>query len=187
MYQDLSTFNIPTGFRGRPAWFVQLWWLVQASFFRLSPQPAYAWRRFILRLFGATIGEGTLIRPTVTVTYPWKLHVGKNVWIGDSAILYTLSPISIGDNTVVSQLCHLCAADHDFTISSFPIRGKSITIGQQVWLASDVFVAPGISVGDYTVVGARSSIFRSLPDRMICFGTPCTPVRPRQLSALTSS
>jgi putative colanic acid biosynthesis acetyltransferase WcaF len=179
MYQDLSTFKLPDGFRGRPAWFVQIWWFVQATLFRCSPQPAYGWRCFLLRIFGAQIGKRSIIRSSVTITYPWNLSIGDHVWIGDHAIIYTLSRISIGDHTVISQLCHLCAADHDFSVPSFPIRGKPISVGSQVWLASDVFVAPGVIIGDCAVVGARSSVFRDLPSNMVCFGSPCSPVRQR--------
>lgn len=182
MYQDLSLFRLPSGFRGRPAWFVQLWWLVQATLFRCSPQFAYGWRRYLLRLFGAHIGVSAIIRPTAIITFPWNLYIGDYVWIGDRVTLYTLGSIRIGDHCVISQYSHLCAADHNFQKVSFPIRARPINIGREVWLASDVFVAPGISIGDATVVGARSSVFRDLPCNMVCFGSPCVPVRSRPLS-----
>jgi putative colanic acid biosynthesis acetyltransferase WcaF len=179
MYQDLSLFRLPNGFRGRSPFAVQFWWMVQASVFRWSPQFAYGWRRFLLRLFGAQIGEAVIIRPTATITYPWKLKIGDYSWIGDHVTLYTLGYITIGKHTVVSQGCHLCAADHDYEDLTFPIRAKSIVIGDEVWIASDVFVAPGVTIAEATVVGARSSVFRHLPAAMICLGHPCVPVRPR--------
>src|ERR1019366_7488865 len=72
LVQDLQAFQLPENFRGRPAWIVQLWWLVQATLFKLSPQVLYGWRRWLLRLFGAKIGRGVLLRPLVEITYPWK-------------------------------------------------------------------------------------------------------------------
>src|SRR5690606_37453676 len=69
--QDLARFRLPPGFRGRSALVVQLWWLVQATLFRLSPQVCYGWRRWLLRLFGARIGQGVLVRPSARITYPW--------------------------------------------------------------------------------------------------------------------
>jgi putative colanic acid biosynthesis acetyltransferase WcaF len=179
MYQDLSLFRLPTGFRGRSAFYVQLWWIVQATAFRWSPQFAYGWRRFLLRVFGAQIGRNVVIRPSATTTYPWKLRIGDYSWIGDNVILYTLGFITIGEHTVVSQGSHICAADHDSRDRTFAIRSRPIVIGSQVWIASDVFVAPGVSIGDAAVVGARSTVFRNLPPHMICFGHPCVAVRPR--------
>src|SRR5580704_5355888 len=60
--QDLSTHRLPPNFRGRPAWFVQIWWLAQSLLFHTSPQAMYGWRRFLLKLFGAKIGRNVMLR-----------------------------------------------------------------------------------------------------------------------------
>ena len=73
----------------------------------------------------------------------------------------------------------LCAADHDFTQVDFPICAKKITIGEQVWVASDVFIAPGVTIGDGAVIGARSSVFKDMPPGMVCMGSPCKPIKER--------
>lgn len=172
MYQDLDSFRLPPRFRGRPAWVVQTWWLVQASLFRLSPQVAYGWRRFLLRLFGARVGQGVLIRPTVRVTYPWKVSVGRSSWIGDDVVLYSLGDIRIGTHTVVSQRAYLCAATHDHLKPSFDMLAQPIEIGDEAWIAADVFIGPGVSVGDGAVIGARSSVFNDVPAGLVCFGQP---------------
>jgi putative colanic acid biosynthesis acetyltransferase WcaF len=181
LYQDLARFRTPAGFRGRSAVFVQLWWLVDALLFRPSPQILFGWRRWLLRLFGAEIGRGVLIRPSVRITYPWKVAIGDYAWVGDDAILYSLADIRIGAHTVVSQLSHLCTGSHAIESASFAITAAPITIGSQCWIASDVFVAPGITIGDGAVVGARSTVFHDLPPAMICTGTPARSVRPRPL------
>jgi putative colanic acid biosynthesis acetyltransferase WcaF len=155
MIQDLRSFRLPESFRGRSALFVQLWWLVQATLFRWSPQVAYAWRRWLLRLFGAKIGKGVLIRSTVEITYPWKLSIGDWSWIGDSVTLYTLGKIDIADNVVISQNSYICSASHDFTSPSFDIFSKSIFIEREAWLASEVFVSPGVRIHRGAVVGVR--------------------------------
>ena len=133
----------------------------------------------LLRLFGAKVGEGVIVRPTATFTYPWKVVLGKNVWIGDGVVIYSLGEIVIGDNTVVSQRSYLCAGDHNYGISDFPIRGVPIVIGQENWIATDVYVAPGVTIGSGNVIGARSSVFRDLPDGMVCVGSPCRPLKAR--------
>jgi putative colanic acid biosynthesis acetyltransferase WcaF len=178
-YQDLHNFQLPKGFRGRPGWYVQLWWLVQWFLFRPSPQILYGWRRFLLRLFGAQVGHQVLIRPTVMVTYPWKLRIGDYSWIGDEVVLYSLGEIHIGAHTVISQRSYLCAGTHDYTAPGFNIAGLPIHIGDQVWIATDVFVAPGVEIGAGTVVGARSSVFNHLPGGMVYYGNPASPMRKR--------
>lgn len=177
--QQLDDFRLPPGFRGRSAVVVQLWWLVQSTLFSCSPQFMYGWRRWLLKLFGANVGQGVLVRPSAKMTYPWKVTIGNHAWIGDDVVLYSLGEIEIGTNAVISQRSYLCAASHDYTKPDFPIYDKKICVGAQVWLATDVFVAPGVTIGEGTVIGARSSVFHDLPPMMVCVGSPAKPIKHR--------
>lgn len=177
--QNLERFYLPINFRGRSAVVVQLWWVVQGTLFACSPQFMYGWRRWLLRLFGAKIGKGVLLRSSVKMTYPWKVSIGNFSWIGDDVVLYSLGEIEIGANAVVSQRSYLCAASHDYTKPDFPIYANKVCIGPQAWLATDVFVAPGVTVGQGAVIGARSSVFQDLPSMMVCVGSPAKPIKPR--------
>ena len=181
-YQRLDSFKLPGGFRGRGGFVTQLWWIVQSIFFAMSPQFMYGWRRILLRVFGAKIGKGVIIRPSVKVTYPWKLSIGDYSWIGDDVILYTLGEIEVGNNSVISQRSYLCGASHDYDKPDFPIWAKKITIEDECWLATDVYVAPGITISRGTVVGARSSVFKDLPPGMVCVGSPAKPIKKRVMS-----
>ena len=177
--QTLNQFVLPKNFRGRSSMVVQLWWFVDFFFFKLSPQIMYGWRRFLLRLFGAKIGKSVIIRPTATITYPWKVTIGDYSWIGDNVELYSLGEIEIGKNVVISQKSYLCAASHDYTKEGFPIFSQKITIEDECWLATDVYVAPGITIGRGTVVGARSSVFKDLPSGKVCVGSPAVVIKDR--------
>ena len=177
--QQLDQFKLPTNFRGRGPITVQLWWVIQALFFKNSPQIFYGWRCFLLRLFGAKVGKKVVIRPSVTITYPWKVSIGDYSWIGDDVVLYSLGEIIIGKNVVISQRAYICTGSHDYTKLDFPIVAKKIMIEDECWLATDVYVGPGITVGKGTVVGARSSVFNNLPNGKVCFGTPARVVKER--------
>lgn len=182
MYQDLSLFKQPSNFRGRPAVVVQLWWLVQSTLFGWSPQFCYGWRRFLLRLFGAKIGQKVLIRPSARFTYPWKVSIGDYAWIGDDVVLYSLGEISIGQNAVISQRSYICTGSHDISKQAFDIYAKPICIGEGAWVATDVFVAPGVTIGSGAVVGARSTVLDDLPDGMVCYGSPAKPIKKRVIT-----
>ncbi|MCU6190635.1 colanic acid biosynthesis acetyltransferase WcaF, partial [Enterobacter bugandensis] len=84
--QHLKDFFVPNGFRGVGGIKAPLWWVVQATLFAWSPQILYRWRAFLLRLFGAKIGKNVVIRPSVKITYPWKLTLGDYAWVGDDAV-----------------------------------------------------------------------------------------------------
>jgi putative colanic acid biosynthesis acetyltransferase WcaF len=179
LMQELNKFKLPKNFRGRHAFVVQLWWLVQFLIFKNSPQLLYGFRRAILRIFGAKIGKKVIIRPSVRITYPWKVSIGDYSWIGDDVVLYSLGEIEIGKNVVISQKSYLCAASHDYLKQDFPIFAKKITIKDMCWLATDVFVAPGITINKGTVVGSRSSVYKDLPANKVCIGNPAKIIRER--------
>ncbi|WP_286912212.1 WcaF family extracellular polysaccharide biosynthesis acetyltransferase [Flavobacterium sp. UBA4197] len=168
----LKEFYLPKGFRGRNAIVVQLWWLIHFFLFRPSPQFMYGWRRFLLRMFGAKIGKKVIIRPSVQVTYPWKVTIGDYSWIGDDVVLYSLGEIFIGTNTIISQKCYICTGSHDYDKIDFPIYAKTIIINDSCWLATDVFVAPGVEIVDEVIVGARSSVYKSISEKGIYKGNP---------------
>ena len=178
-YQRLDKFKLPASFRGRGPITVQLWWFVQATLFAWSPQFAYKWRALLLRWFGAKIGKDVVIRPSVRVTYPWKLTIGDYAWVGDNAELYTLGRITIGNNAVVSQSSYLCTGSHDYQAEAFDIYALPIVIEDEAWVATDVFIAPGVTIGKGAVIGARSSVYKNMPAGMICTGSPAKPMKER--------
>jgi putative colanic acid biosynthesis acetyltransferase WcaF len=180
-YQRLNEFKVPAGFRGRSVFYVQLWWFVQSSLFAMSPQIMYRWRAWLLGLFGARIGSDVIIRPSVRITYPWKLTIGDCCHIGDHVELYTLGEIEIGNNSVVSQRSYICTGTHDYTSPTFDISAKKIVIESEAWIATDVFVGPGVKIGQGAVVGARSSVFQDVPSGTICVGTPAHVIRERRM------
>src|SRR5437879_9278460 len=157
-----------------------LWSVVAATLFRWSPRPCYRWRNWLLRRFGATVHPTARVRPSATIEVPWNLRVGEHAQIGDSAIVYCLGTITIGARTMISQYSHLCAGTHDHTQRSYPLLRQPIAIGDDVWLAADVFVGPNVTIGDGVVVGARSTVVTDLPPWKICVGAPARPVRDRE-------
>ncbi len=177
--QRLDDFAMPPGFRGKPGWYVQLWWVVQALLFKTSPQFLYGWRRFLLRSFGAKVGKGVILRPSVHTQFPWKVSIGDYSWIGDDVVLYSLGDIRIGNHVVVSQKSYLCTGSHRYDETDFPIYSVPIVLEDECWLATDVYVGPGVTIGRGTVVGARSSVFKSLPAGKICMGSPAKVVKER--------
>ena len=181
-HPDITNNSVPEGYsRGRSGLTCLLWWLVQDTLFRWSPRPAYGWRRFLLRCFGARLGKGARVRPTVRVEFPWRLEIGDHSTVGDEALLYSLEQITIGSHCVVSQKAFLCTGSHDPDDPNMTLVVEPITVGDGAWVAADVFVGPGVTIGEAAAVGARSSVFTSMPEGMVCHGTPCKPVRERKL------
>lgn len=158
-----------------------IWLVVQATLFRWSPRPCHGFRARLLRLFGAEIPATAevVVFPTARITFPWRLRLAPRSMVGPHVTLYNLAPIHLGRGANVSQNSHLCAGTHDYTRWSMPLVARPITVGPNAWLGADVFVGPGVTIGELCVVGARSVVVRDLPARMVCVGHPCRPIKPR--------
>jgi putative colanic acid biosynthesis acetyltransferase WcaF len=158
-----------------------LWAVVYQLLFRTTFHNWYGIRASILRRFAARVGKNVRLRRTVRIEIPWNLEIGDDVSIGDDVILYALAPIKLGDRAFVSQYSYLCAGTHDHTTRDYPLICKPITIGEDCWIAADVFIGPGVTVGDRTVVGARASAFSDIPSDVIAVGNPARAIRKRIL------
>lgn len=159
----------------------ELWAACEASLFRWSPRPWHGFRARLLRAFGADIPEPdrVVVFPSARIVFPWKLRLAPRAMVGPRVRLYNLAPIDIGYGANLSQSCHLCAGTHDHGRWSMPLIARPIAVGANAWLGADVFVGPGVSIGELCVVGARSVVVRDLPARHICVGHPCRPIKPR--------
>lgn len=158
-----------------------VWSVIQATLFRCSPRPFHAFRAHLLRLFGADIPEPgkVVIFPTVSVTFPSRLSLAPRSMIGPRVAVYNLARISVQRGANISQNCHLCAGTHDYTQWRMPLVAKPITVGENSWLGADVFVGPGVTIGELSVVGARSVVVKDVPPRTVCAGNPCRVLKAR--------
>jgi putative colanic acid biosynthesis acetyltransferase WcaF len=179
MYQDLAKFKIPSDFRGKSKVVVQLWWIVQDTLFAWSPQFLYGWRRFLLRVFGAKIGKGVLIRSTVKITYPWNVEIGDHSWIGENNVLYSLGKITIGKNVALAHQVYINTGGHNYKKVTFDIFSKNVVIEDECWLTNDVYVAPGITIGKGSIIAARSSVLKNIAQGKIYAGTPAVEIKNR--------
>lgn len=180
-FVDLRRYHQPGYDAGGSRLAMLSWWLIQSICFPLSPHFAHGFRRWLLRCFGASIGEGVYIRPTARFTYPWNIEIGDYSWVGDDVVFYSLAPIKVGRHCVVSQKSYLCTGSHDISDPRFGLVTGEVVIGNGAWVAADCFVAAGVKIGANAVIAARSSVMRSMPARQICMGTPCRPIKPRPM------
>ncbi|WP_029594811.1 WcaF family extracellular polysaccharide biosynthesis acetyltransferase [Exiguobacterium chiriqhucha] len=177
----LSKYSQKGFSRGKNSLIVLLWWFIQGTFFRFSLHNMYNFRAWILRIFGAEIGQGTKIRSSAKFTYPWKVKIGDYSWIGDDVILYSLDDISIGSNVVISQKSYLCTGSHDISDNSFSLITKPILVNDATWIAADCFIFPGVILGEGSVVSARSTLKDCTEPWYIYDGNPAKKIKKREI------
>ncbi len=148
------------------------WELLGRPAMRLSPHPAYGFRRRLLRAFGMTVAPTVRIRRSVLIDRPWNVRADDLAIVGDDASIIAAEPVVIGARCVVSQLAVL-ATEVAGRLDG-PARG-SVTLDDDAWVAADVLVLPGTTVGRGVVVGARGTAAGDLPPWRVAVGRPAVP------------
>ena len=171
---NLAAFNNSKFDRGASAWKEALWCSVRILFFQTRwPFPSRL-RVSWLRAFGALIGDGAVIRSGVNISFPWRLIMGHNVWLGEDVGILSLAQVTIGSNVCISQRAFLCTGSHDFRREDFALKTAPITIGDEVWIAASAFIAPGVVIGRGALIAAGAVVFNSVPDGARMFGNPAS-------------
>jgi putative colanic acid biosynthesis acetyltransferase WcaF len=154
----------------------QIWAFVWLVLFRPSPRPFHAWRRVVLRCFGAKIAPEVHIYPGARIWAPWNLVADRGASIADGAEVYNTSRVELGEYAVVSQGAYLCGASHDYQSRAFPLVSAPIVVGAHAGVAARAIVHMGITIGEGCVVGAGSVVTRDMPAWTVCAGVPCRPL-----------
>jgi len=149
---------------------------------RLSPRPCFAWRRAVLRAFGARVGAHVNVYPSTHVYMPWNVEIGDWTALGEDVFVYSLGKVSIGKGVTLSYRSHLCAGTHDLSDPALPLIKPPIRIEDSVFVGTDAFIGPGVSVGREAVVGARAVVVKNVEPRNIVAGNPARPIGLRDVS-----
>jgi putative colanic acid biosynthesis acetyltransferase WcaF len=158
-----------------------LWHFVWLLLYRPTPRVLHPWRCALLRLFGAKLGSAVHPCPSARIWAPWNLEMGDHSCLGEHVDCYCVDKIRIGAHAIVSQYSFLCTASHDYTDSAMPLVTAPISIGDRAWITADVYVAPGVVIGEGAIVGARSSVFSDVDAWTIVRGNPAKALRKRIL------
>jgi putative colanic acid biosynthesis acetyltransferase WcaF len=156
-----------------------IWGIVYALLFRPSPQVCYGWRAFLLRCFGAKLGKQCCVCPRARIWAPWNLKMEDNSRIGNDVNCYSIAQISLGKRALVSEGSSLCTGTHDYETHNLQLYAKPIHIGEMAWICAEVFICPGVTVGNGAVIGARSVVTKNMPEWTICAGNPCSIIKQR--------
>lgn len=153
-------------------------WVFLKIIVLLSPVPfPSSLKVLLLRCFGAVIGKGVVIRPRVNITFPWRVSIGDDVWIGEEVLILSLAPVTIGSDVCISQRAFLCTGSHDYHSATFDLVTEPIVVESQSWIAAQAFVAPGVTISSGSVVAGGSVVVNDVPPDSIVAGNPAKVLR----------
>ena len=155
------------------------WYIVNAFVFHSWLFPCSRIKVSFLRLFGAKVGNGVVIKPRVNIKHPWRLVVGNHVWIGEGVWIDNLVKVEIGSNVCLSQGAVLLTGSHDYTDVTFRLILGEIHLEDGVWIAANVVVCPGVRCARNAVITVGSVLRKDAELGGVYAGIPAMLIRQR--------
>lgn len=157
------------------------WYLVNILFFKNPLIPVSSLKTFLLKIFGAKLGKGVVIKPSVNIKFPWKLQLGDYCWIGEGVWIDNLSDVSIGNNVTISQGALLLTGSHDHTRETFDFLSLPIILEEGVWIGAKAIVFGGVTCKSHSILGMNSVAEKNLDPYTIYKGNPSMPIIKRNI------
>ena len=180
MRPNLSTFDNSWYQAGRSTMTQALWFFLGLPVLRSSVIPSSRIRVFLLRVFGARIGDGVVLKPGIRVKYPWLLSLGDRSWIGEDVWIDNLANVTIGSDVCISQGAYFCTGNHDWSDGAFGLIVKPIVLENGSWVGARSMICPGVTVHECGIAAAGSVVSKDVPAFEIHAGNPATLVRIRE-------
>lgn len=178
---NLSLFSVGDFPKGATITKQLLWFFVNALLVRVSWNPFMGIKVWLLRLFGAKIGKGFVIKNNIIIKFPWKLSVGDNVWLGEGCWIDNLDYVKIGNNVCISQGALLITGNHDYSKTDFPYRNKPIIVEDGAWIGAKSVVTAGVKVASHSVIAVGSVLTKDTVPFGVYQGNPAVKVKERVL------
>lgn len=179
-FVDLSSFANPEYDPGRGIVVRTLWHFCSVAVFEGGLLPFSGLKVRLLKLFGASIGRGVVVKPNVRIKYPWRLSLGNHCWIGQGVWIDNLADVSIGENVCISQLVYLCTGSHNYRRRTFDLLTRPISIGDGAWLGARCTLFQGVTVGANALVAGGSVVGKNVSPTAIVAGNPSQVIGHRE-------
>ena len=180
MKTDLSKFN-NHWYKPGSKIKILVWYFMNVCCLQNKYNPFSGLKKFVLRIFGAKIGKGVVLKQTISVKYPWKLTIGDNVWIGENVWIDNLDEVLIGDNVCISQGAMLLCGNHNYKKSTFDLMIGTITLEDGVWIGAKSVVTQNVVCKSHSILGVQSVASFNLDEFSIYKGNPAVKVRERNI------
>lgn len=182
MKVDLSQYRNPEYDHGAGTLKRLIWHLFSKAFIHSQLPLPVSFKRMILRIFGAKIGRGVVIKPNVNIKYPWFLEVGDHAWIGEEVWIDNLVKVRIGASCCLSQGAMLLTGNHDFSKITFNLVTGGIILEEGAWLGARTVVCPGVTVGSHAVLVVGSVATKNLDEWTVYRGNPAISIKKRTVN-----
>ena len=137
-------------------------------------------RNAILQKLIGGLGENCVILSPFVTDYGCYCRIGHDSFINHNAYLMDGGGITIGHHCFIGPNCGMYTAIHPILAQERNQgleKALPIVIGDNCWIGADVTILPGVTIGEGTVIGAKSVVTKDIPDHVIAVGNPCRVLR----------
>jgi putative colanic acid biosynthesis acetyltransferase WcaF len=159
-----------------------VWFFINALIFINPLMPVNGLKIWFLRLFGAQVGQGVVIKPNVNIKYPWHLTIGNHVWIGEKVWIDNLAPVMIHDHVTLSQGAMLLTGSHNYKSETFDLTVNKIILEEGAWVGAQAVVCPGVTCFTHSILAVGSVATKNLEPYFIYQGNPAERKRERLIN-----
>src|SRR3989344_2833151 len=143
--------------------------------------PSHHLRRFVMRLGGARVGNGSSIHMGLSFFSLKKVKIGQDTIIGRNAFLDGRERIEIGNHVDIASDVMIYNSEHDINSEDFNAIFGTVEIEDFVFIGPRAIILPGIKIGKGAIVAAGAVVTKNVEDFMIVGGVPAQVIGERQL------
>ena len=141
---------------------------------KLPNDPTYV--QDLEELFGRKLDDVHILTPFIC-DFGNRVKFGKNVFINHSAIFSASGGIEFEDGVSLAPGVRIATINHDFNERHTKYTYGKVTIKKNAWLGIGVTVCPGVTIGEYAVVGAGAVVTKDVPAYAVVGGVPAKIIK----------
>ena len=149
------------------------------EFNQCRPSDTKKQKELLTKILGS-MKENPVITAPFYCDYGFNISIGKNFYPNHNVTILDGAKVTFGDNVFIAPNCVFSTAGHAID-SEQRSRGLEIalpiTVGDNVWIGTNVSVLPGVTIGNNTIIGAGSVVNKNIPEGVIAAGNPCKVIR----------
>jgi acetyltransferase-like isoleucine patch superfamily enzyme len=106
-------------------------------------------------------------------------RIGRNVFINQNCTMYDLGGIEIADDVMIGPNVSLITSGHPVVPSQrrAGVTASPIVVQRNVWIAANVTIIGGVTIGENSVVAAGSVVTKDVPANALVGGNPAAIIR----------
>lgn len=140
----------------------------------LPNNPKYM--EYIEELFGRNLDDCRILTPFIC-DFGNRVKFGKGVFINHSAILSASGGIEFEDGVSIAPGVRIATINHDSNERHTKYTYGKVLIKKNAWIGMNVTISPGVTIGEYAVIGAGAVVTKDIPDYAVAVGVPAKVIK----------